>query len=172
MRFGARDYDPSIGPWLRKDPIGFNGGSPNLYGYVTNDPINRIDPAGLSDLVLFKPADPITPYDGNIPSTPGNYSVGGHGNSSAMGDQNGNALTATQVGALINGSPTYNGQNIQLNSCSTGAGGNSFAQQLANVTGRRVTAPTADLMMFPNGGTNVMGPNGWNTFAPSPVPYR
>lgn len=46
VRFGARDYDPSIGRWLSKDPIRFNGGDTNLYGYTLQDPINLIDPAG------------------------------------------------------------------------------------------------------------------------------
>lgn len=47
VRFGARDYDPETGRWLSKDPILFNGGDTNLYGYVLNDPINFIDPSGL-----------------------------------------------------------------------------------------------------------------------------
>lgn len=46
-RFGARDYDASIGRWLSKDPIRFGGGDTNLYGYVMQDPINWIDPSGL-----------------------------------------------------------------------------------------------------------------------------
>jgi RHS repeat-associated protein len=41
--FGARDYDGSIGRWLNKDPILFNGGDTNLYGYVLQDPIKRVD---------------------------------------------------------------------------------------------------------------------------------
>src|SRR5690606_8633872 len=45
-RFGARDYDASIGRWLSKDPILFGGGDTNLYGYVMQDPINWIDPSG------------------------------------------------------------------------------------------------------------------------------
>ncbi|MCM2350522.1 MAG: RHS repeat-associated core domain-containing protein, partial [Bacteriovoracaceae bacterium] len=45
-RFGARDYDASIGRWLSKDPILFNGEDANLYGYVFNDPINYIDVDG------------------------------------------------------------------------------------------------------------------------------
>ncbi len=46
-RFGARDYDARTGRWTAKDPIGFNGGDTNLYGYVLNDPIGFIDPSGL-----------------------------------------------------------------------------------------------------------------------------
>lgn len=47
-RFGARDYDSSIGRWLSKDPILFAGGDTNLYGYVMQDPINLIDIDGFS----------------------------------------------------------------------------------------------------------------------------
>lgn len=47
VRFGARDYDPSIGRWTTKDPIGFSGGDTNLFGYVQNDPVNWTDPSGL-----------------------------------------------------------------------------------------------------------------------------
>ncbi|MFZ4660948.1 MAG: RHS repeat-associated core domain-containing protein [Caldilineaceae bacterium] len=47
VRFGARDYDPVVGRWTAKDPIGFDDDL-NLFGYVSNDPINFIDPDGLS----------------------------------------------------------------------------------------------------------------------------
>ena len=45
-RFGVRDYDAETGRWTAKDPIDFDGGDMNLYGYVVNDPVNRLDPRG------------------------------------------------------------------------------------------------------------------------------
>jgi uncharacterized protein RhaS with RHS repeats len=47
VRFGARDYDASVGRWTCKDPIFFAGGETTLYGYVGSDPVNFIDPSGL-----------------------------------------------------------------------------------------------------------------------------
>jgi len=47
VRFGYRDYDPFTGKWTAKDPIGFEGGDSNLYGYVLGDPVNFVDPEGL-----------------------------------------------------------------------------------------------------------------------------
>ncbi|MEW5878216.1 MAG: RHS repeat domain-containing protein [Acidobacteriota bacterium] len=47
LRFGARDYDPQVGRWTAKDPIGFEGGQSNLFGYAIADPTNRHDPFGL-----------------------------------------------------------------------------------------------------------------------------
>ncbi len=46
-RFGYRDYDAYTGKWTAKDPIGFDGGDSNLYGYVLGDPVNFEDPTGL-----------------------------------------------------------------------------------------------------------------------------
>lgn len=45
--FGAREYDAELGRWSASDPIGFNGGDSNLYGYVLGDPVNFVDPSGL-----------------------------------------------------------------------------------------------------------------------------
>ncbi|MFN7916986.1 MAG: RHS repeat-associated core domain-containing protein [Vicinamibacterales bacterium] len=41
-----RYYDPEIGRFLSPDPLGFAGGSFNLYAYCDGDPLNRIDPSG------------------------------------------------------------------------------------------------------------------------------
>jgi len=45
MLLGARYYDPNVGRFISRDPIGYNGGL-NLYGYCDNDPVNSADPSG------------------------------------------------------------------------------------------------------------------------------
>jgi RHS repeat-associated protein len=45
---GFRYYDPEVGRYISRDPIGYGDGL-NVYLYVHNNPINHIDPLGLSD---------------------------------------------------------------------------------------------------------------------------
>ncbi|BFI96583.1 MAG: hypothetical protein RSP_20930 [Rhodanobacter sp.] len=42
-----RAYDPAVGRWLSRDPIGEDGGE-NIYAYVDGDPLGSIDPLGLA----------------------------------------------------------------------------------------------------------------------------
>ena len=45
--YRARMYMPAWGRFMRHDPIGFQGGT-NLYAYVSNNPLNLLDPFGFS----------------------------------------------------------------------------------------------------------------------------
>lgn len=47
LRMGIRDYDPATGRFTSRDPLGLDGGDPNLYAYVAGDPIQNSDPSGL-----------------------------------------------------------------------------------------------------------------------------
>ncbi|MDH5546605.1 MAG: peptidoglycan DD-metalloendopeptidase family protein [Gammaproteobacteria bacterium] len=68
-RFGARDYDAQSGRWTSKDPIRFQGGDTNLYGYVLGDSVNFFDPIGLTTLPA---SGPITSRYGQRQNPTGN----------------------------------------------------------------------------------------------------
>ncbi len=48
-----RNYNPELGRWMQRDPIGYRGGV-NLYGYVKSQPMNYVDTMGLEP----EPRDP------------------------------------------------------------------------------------------------------------------
>ena len=57
--FGLRFYDPSLGRWITPDPSGFSDSS-NLYVYVLNCPLNRLDLFGLYSFDEFANQPSIT----------------------------------------------------------------------------------------------------------------
>ena len=60
--YGFRYYDPELGRWPSRDPIGENGGL-NRYAFAANSAIAQIDPIGLS---LISPGAPSLPSPGKI----------------------------------------------------------------------------------------------------------
>jgi RHS repeat-associated protein/uncharacterized repeat protein (TIGR02543 family) len=63
-----RDYDPSTGRYSESDPIGLNGGI-NTYAYVGGNPVNLIDPTGLTEEQIAEMLDLAirTQKDLNVP---------------------------------------------------------------------------------------------------------
>jgi RHS repeat-associated protein len=55
VRFGARDYEPTLGRWVSKDPSQFGGDGPNLYEYALSDPANYADHTGRTAIPLSPP---------------------------------------------------------------------------------------------------------------------
>jgi RHS repeat-associated protein len=72
LHVGARYYDPALGRFLQRDPIGILGGD-NVYAYVANRPTVAVDPTGSQSY----PTNP-TPGSGWLPS-PGSLPPGSPG---------------------------------------------------------------------------------------------
>ena len=67
--YGYRFYSPGFGRWVNRDPLGEVGGL-NLYGFVSNSPINTGDPYGLFGVRLGNGpniglGDPTFHFDGS-----------------------------------------------------------------------------------------------------------
>ena len=83
-----RFYDPDLGRWLNRDPIGESGGI-NLYVYVYNDPIRFVDRSGLDRWVVSGPHPYIVYPDGSGGFLRGDFSVLGTSESPTV-DPSGN----------------------------------------------------------------------------------
>lgn len=49
-----RFYAPSTGRFMSEDPLGLAGGDMSFYRYVANDPVNWVDPVGLTPCLDWK----------------------------------------------------------------------------------------------------------------------
>ena len=68
--YGYRYYSPVLGRWITRDPLGEAGGI-NLYGFVGNNPVNWIDPWGLSRAVFDPTTNSMYVYPGDTPDIQG-----------------------------------------------------------------------------------------------------
>ena len=68
QHLGARWYQPEIGRFVQRDPIGIDGGI-NVYAYCSNNPLAAVDPEGL--LSLYPGPGGWGPFPGDGPLRPG-----------------------------------------------------------------------------------------------------
>ena len=67
--YRARYYDPRTGRFLTEDPLGPKEG-PNLYEYVSNNPIMSVDPSGRFKIDTSCTKHPCVPIGGGGPNNP------------------------------------------------------------------------------------------------------
>jgi RHS repeat-associated protein len=155
--YKARLYAPQLGRFLQTDPVGYDDGL-NLYAYVGNDPVGRIDPNGTSDLNLFDSDDFLYSSAKNF-NVPHVYTITGHGGDKGIIDNRGGGRKEYNAQELLNQAKGYRGGLTFLASCSlaaianprdeSGSIGRSFAQAYADVSKGSVIA-TAGFVIFPS----------------------
>jgi len=161
-------YDPTVGTWLSRDPIG-EGGGINLYQYVGNNPIWAIDPLGLDAHITVGGVTTTASTgqqlldqlnnaaDGSVNdlrveghATNTQQGIGTSGNRDVLDDINGTIELGInngkgQIGShvdildLLRKKLSPNAT-IELNGCHTAAGGNNITNDLAhNLPGHPIT---------------------------------
>jgi RHS repeat-associated protein len=138
-KFGYRDYDSNTGRWTSKDPIDFEGGDSNLYGYVVGDPINFVDPWGLADMDLVPENEWLTRFWIDTYNPTDRITVAGHGDKDGLISYEPNEANklADEIKKLDKFMENPN-MDIEIQACLVG--NSNFPQDLADITGRDVVA--------------------------------
>ena len=114
-----RAYNPNLGRWLSRDPIGETGGT-NLYAYVSNDPLKLTDPLG-TDTYWHDAQDTVAGFiSGFIPGLPFDPTNVRDPNSwqpLRYVDGSGTVVTPAFVGAHWPRVATFAVVPIQINNC-------------------------------------------------------
>ena len=120
--FRARYYDPEMGRFLTKDPIGLAGGHTNLYLYCGNDPVNCTDPTGMID-----PATAAVLIGGGIGAVAGGTSA------YLAGGDTSQIATAVAIGAAAGAGSVIAGAS-GIVAAIAGGGAVGFVSDFANQT--------------------------------------
>jgi RHS repeat-associated protein len=178
LRFGARDYDPSIARWLSKDPARFRSDLVNLYTYAASDPINLVDNDGLQVDVSYNQRFSIyQEADQMYTIVPDEISVSTHWSvkKSMPQDHRYNSdfpgtypvdIEPEKMARDIRKHPRCKpGIKVRLFICNAGKGENSFAQKLKEALGGEnpvfATEHLAILSSDGTGGTVIDANGDW-----------
>jgi RHS repeat-associated protein len=168
VRFGARDYDVTIGRWTAKDYLGFAAADTSLYVYAGNDPVNQADYFGFeADLIIIPAGDKIARYAKKISPPPDELIVVVHGYPGGPVDENKNAIEASDLARRIRESPRFGtAKSVRLVSCNLGKE-SRFSQTLADYLGKPVWAGTNFVEVRSDGSYGVQQPGKWRDYKPT-----
>lgn len=139
--YRARYYNPAIGRFLSEDPMGFAGSGPNLYAYAGDDPIEFVDPWGLTTTVIIW--NPV----GYGESSQGHVSVIINGTSYSFGPGGMNIMPADQYLARNTSFRNGLGDNLNLTPSQEGDFANflmNYSQKYNLLVGRNCTSPVRE----------------------------
>ena len=102
VRFGYRDYDPTVGRFTAPDPAKDRRGDGDLYDYCVDDPVSRVDPTGLWSKLNFD--------ETRVRRDEGGRFSGGTGGGGGAGSQGGelHAMGGRQTATDAGGRPEQN----------------------------------------------------------------
>lgn len=144
VHFRNRNYDPVQMRWSSRDPIGFKGSRWSLYAYLSGQPLTKVDPSGLADLVLHHPEGREYCQAIQVRDVNGIFTVVGHGNTESVGQPTSDPeiyvpISPEDLANLIREHPEYEPhQTVRLYCCYVGAG--DYPQNLADELGCSVEA--------------------------------
>ena len=139
--YRARYYNPATGRFISEDPAGFAGSGPNLYEYAGNDPIEFVDPLGLTTTVIIW--NPV----GYGESSQGHVSVIINGTSYSFGPGGMSIMPADQYLARNTSFRNGLGDNLNLTPSQESNFENflrNYSQKYNLLVGRNCTSPVRE----------------------------
>jgi len=118
----ARWYEPGTGKFINEDPSGFRGGDANLFRYVGNDPLNKVDPSGLAAKWAQQAAKQSVPAAGWAGFSPTAVVSGGTSLSTAVSPSS-SAMAFASLGRLPGAAPTFSIPTTSLTVSTSGGTG-------------------------------------------------
>jgi RHS repeat-associated protein len=158
--YRARQYSPAWGRFLQPDPIGYAGGN-NLYAYVNNNPLNRLDPFGLEAQYSLGVGGTLAILFGGVG---GSFSVG-ISVPDKLSNLGGYQVFAALQGNAMGGVGLYGGAGV------TGGISGSQGPLQAGLSGSKGLYIEGDIGSGLSAGASVQGNSGGGSIGFSPAPH-